>query len=779
MKRSGAPEATTAASRRGPEPSTGTDRPERRFELDGMRGAVAPEVWSGKLDEGFEAELRRLLDPANAARSLHWGRSYLYEAAWPGRRVTGDVAVVVKQFRHDNLQSRLRRRRRGTRARLSFHAARRLRRLGIATPEPVLYAESKTLEGPAWFVCRLIPEARELRHVLRALNAGGSAARFPAIDGVALLRRVGALAAELHRHGIWFRDLTSGNVLLSEPATDAELYLVDLNRARFRRRLSMSQRLRDLSRMPVLRPTDRSEYLRGYRPGGLTRFRRLWFEVYHHGFRLKIRSKKGARRALRRLADLLLPRRRAHPHIPAAERGAKPQERAVWDPLTDQPHQQATRGQRLGVRLRDAAHHARPLGRAAGPLFASLVEAKRLRRRIEQAPERVPFRGLGVAVGPGSAPVDALVEAIDDLGVENVLLRFHLWQGLDKDLLRLAAILGRKRPRPADLVFQLSQDRSLVRDGGLWLRRVEEAVAALSPLGSRFLIGQAPNRSKWGVWRPDEYWKLLAAAGAAVRAANPDARVLAPAVIDFEPHATAGLVHSRLREHRFDILASQLYVDRRGAPENTQLGFDLAGKLALLRAVARRAPDCGSDRSWVTEFNWPLEEGPHAPAGRDVAVDEDTQASYLVRYCLEALGTGLAERVYWWQLAAAGYGLIDPRGGSSRRRPAYRALRQLRRELAGTQVERLLLPAGVRGYRAVTPGGLRDATSGIRVAGRAEPDVVVKDRGEVQVLWTLDRRGQAYRPPGGVRAAYDRDGVELPPGPVRLGPAPVYLEIGP
>ena len=716
---------------------------------------MAPEAVSGDLDARFEAAVRSVLEPANATRSLHWGRSYLYETAWRKRRDDVEFAVVVKQFRHDDLRARLRRRRRGTRARLSFDAARRLRRLGVATPEPLLYAESKTLDGPAWFVCRLVPEALELRYVLRALNAGEGSARFPAIDGAALLRRVGGLAAVLHRHGIWFRDLTSGNVLLSEPATDAELYLVDLNRARFRRRLSLSQRLRDLSRMPVLRPADRAEYLSGYRSGGLPRYQRLLFEVFHYGFRLKIRSKEGARRGLRRFADLLLPRRRAHPHIPEADRGAKPQERAVWDPLTDQPHQQATRGQRLGVRLRDAAHHARPLLRGAGPLLRSIVEGKRLRRRLERVPERVPFQGLGVAVGPDSAPVGALVEAIGDLGVENVLLRFHLWQGVDGDLLRLAEILRGGAPQPVETVFQLCQDRSLVRDNRLWRRRVEEAVAALSPFGDRFLIGQAPNRSKWGVWRADEYWRLLAAGGEAVRAGNPDACVLAPAVIDFEPHATAGLVHSGLPEHRFDILASQLYVDRRGAPENRQLGFDLAGKLALMRAIARRAPDCASDRSWVTEFNWPLREGPHAPAGRDVAVDEDTQASYLVRYCLEALGTGLAERVYWWQLSAAGYGLIDPRGGALRRRPAYRALRQLQRELAGARVERLLLPAGVRGYRAVTPSR------------------------EVQVLWALDRRGRAYRPPVGVRAARDRDGVELASGPVRPGPAPVYLEIEP
>ncbi|MDE2851299.1 MAG: hypothetical protein OXP74_11890 [Acidobacteriota bacterium] len=727
--------------------------PERRFEFDDLKGSVAQAAVDGDPGAGFEETLRRLLDPGSARRSLHWGRSYLYEARWrPAGREAG-TAVVVKQFRHDDLRARLRRRRRGTRARLSFRAARRLRRLGVSTPEPVLYAESNTIDGPAWYVCHLVPEALELRYVLRALNAGAASEQFPGIHGPTLLRRVGALAAELHRHGVWFRDLTSGNVLLAEPATDAELFLVDLNRARFRRRLSTSQRLRDLSRMPVLRPEDRAEYLAGYRPGGLPALQRIWFEACHHGFRLKLGSKRGARRGLRRLADLLLPRRRAHPHIPEAERGASATERTVWDPLTDQPHQQATRGQRLGVRLRDVGHHARPLLRSAVPLLLSVAEARRARRVLDRAPALVRFSGLGVAVGPGSAPVASLAGAIDDLGVDTVLLRFHLWQGVDSELLELARTL-RGGERPVDLVFQFCQDRSLVRDPGLWRRRVEEAAAALAPCGRRFLIGQAPNRSKWGVWRPGDYWSLLAAGAGAVRAECPDACLLAPAVIDFEPHATAALIHSGSAAGRFDVLASQLYVDRRGAPENRQLGFDLAGKLAVLRSLARRAPDCTSGRSWVTEFNWPLAEGPHAPAGRDVAVDEDAQASYLVRYALEALGSGLAERVYWWQLAAAGYGLLDPRGDGLRQRPAYLALRQLQRELAGAEVLRLRMPSGLRGYRALREGR------------------------EIRIVWAPGESGCSYRPQGELRAVRDRDGRELERVPAVLGGAPVYLECG-
>jgi hypothetical protein len=77
----------------------------------------------------------------------------------------------------------------------------------------------------------------------------------------------------------------------------------------------------------------------------------------------------------------------------------------------------------------------------------------------------------------------------------------------------------------------------------------------------------------------------------------------------------------------------------------------------------------------VTEVNWPLREGPHSPAGRDVAVDEQTAADYAVRYCLPLLASGFVERVYWWQMVARGYGLVVPEDGGLRRRPAFHALR--------------------------------------------------------------------------------------------------------
>jgi hypothetical protein len=151
-------------------------------------------------------------------------------------------------------------------------------------------------------------------------------------------------------------------------------------------------------------------------------------------------------------------------------------------------------------------------------------------------------------------------------------------------------------------------------------------------------------------------------------------------VIDFEFH----LYPPVLKEIPFDKVSSLLYVDRVGPPEKTQFGWDTAAKVALLKATVDMSAKKGKDL-WITEFNWPLKDtGKYSPASGKPNVSEDQQANYLVRYHILTLASGFVERVYWWQLVAPGYGLIDSRGGEWRKRPSFFAMKTMVAILEGS-----------------------------------------------------------------------------------------------
>ncbi|HEX6203975.1 MAG TPA: lipopolysaccharide kinase InaA family protein [Thermoanaerobaculia bacterium] len=729
-------------------PAAAPAAPPTAFALAGWWGEAAGD-WPA---ETLRRAVERVVEPANAARTLHWGRNYLYLVHLDGP--AGPLAAVVKQFRNDGRAERLRRRLRGSKAERSWRVARALVEAGIDTPEPLLLVESERPDGPSYFVSREVAGAEEARYLLRAVNAGRAGEAYPGIDVDAFLAALARAARRLHDAGFWHRDFSSGNVLVSwdDDGRPARLALVDLNRTRCGRRPTGNERLRDLARMMIHRPEDQERFLAAYREGPPRDLDRRRYLLYHHGFRWKNEAKKAVRARTRGLVqaakDLVLPRG-AHAHIPAAPEGAGTRDRAVWDPLSDQPHLHAGKLAKLGSRLRDAPAHARHAA-AAGRL---LPRAWRRLREIEAAGTGAPapFAGAGVAVRPWPADPAGLLSAVDDLGVRHALVRLHPWQDDHGDEEALAAALA---GRGIEVSFSLPQSRELVRDPARWRAAVRELAGRFAPHGRRFVVGQAVNRSKWGVWSPEEYRALAAAAAEELRG-HRGIEVLGPAVIDWEPHATAGYL-GLAGMPRFDALASLLYVDRRGAPESRQSGYDALRKATFLAALAEVAPAC-EPRSWITEVNWPLREGPHSPAGRLVAVDEETQADRLVRYFVPLLGSGRVQRIFWWQVIARGYGLVAPEAdGTLRRRPSWQAMATMLRQLAGTVCEGPLpAPAGARMI------GFRGA-----------------DGRRVVAAWAVGGEVEA-EPPGEVVAAVGRDGeaVTAPNHDFRLGPSPVYLRL--
>jgi tRNA A-37 threonylcarbamoyl transferase component Bud32 len=723
--------------------------PEGGFAVAGFTGRIAADL---RLPD-LEGELARLTDPGAARKTLHWGRNYLYVTRC--ETAAGPVEVVVKQFRNRSLRDRLRRRLRGSKAEKSWRMAQALTAAGIATPEPLLLIESRFPTGPSFYVCRYVAGGLEARYLLRAANAGREAELFPGIDLPRFLGELGAFIRRLHDAGFWHRDLSSGNVLLrGAPPTPYDFCLVDLNRARRRRRVSLSQRARDLSRMNLLRGADRRLFLAGYwqREGGPPPLGRVLYALYFRAFLWKNRLKKRLRRG-RPEGRPARVARVPHAHIPDAPAGAPARDQIVWDRLSDQPHQHAGRLSKLRVRVADAAIHATTAATVARALPRIWRRYRQLPRELLGGP--VAWDGAGVCLRPWPEAPEALLALVEELGARHLLLRLHPWQHDHRAEEELAAELSR---RGYDLTFALPQNRDLVRDPARWRDSLACLGERFGRYGHRFQVGQAINRSKWGVWNLREYVELARGAEEVLR--RPGVELLGPAVIDFEYHLTAAVLNLADAPFRFDAVSALLYVDRCGPPEGRQLGFDTVDKLRLLRAIADTGLNGGRGRCWITEMNWPLWEGPHSPAGRTVAVDEDTQADYLTRYYLLALGSGLVERVFWWQLVARGYGLVDPSDPTHpRRRPSFQALTTLLRELQGSRLEEILpAPPPAHLLRFRRPDGT-----------------------EVVAGWSpVRRRGHLPRP---AQRVVSRDGRERPGVPgaleIELLPAPAYFHLAP
>jgi len=687
------------------------------------------------------------VDPGKATKTIHWGRNYIYATSLEGDG--GALEVVVKQFRNQGLRHRLDRRWRGSKAERSWRAARAIVAAGLKTPQPLMVIESKEADGPSFLVTERLDLAFEVRWFFRRLNEQDRDVEFPDRDPLRFLASLGCLARRLHDAGIVHRDLSMGNILLQAGADgDDELFVIDLNRARCGQRPGIWRRTRDICRLPILNREHRQAFLAGYWGKTPPRLSPRWwlFTASVRGYLLKhaIKNRWRSRRKTRGGGH----HGSHHAHIPPAAKGASVRDKAVWDHLSDQPHQHASRLEKLAIRIADMPSHARNLLILARTGPRVLRRYGELKRGLHT--NSVPFTGFGLAVRPWEADPRAHLDAIDELGARTFLLRLHPW---DEDHRAEEDLARALHERGHEVAFAIPQNRELVLKPEQWRAAVMEIRDRFLPYGCHFQIGQAINRSKWGLWTLDEYVRLYRDAARVLRE-DPRIVVMGPAVIDFEYQGIVALTNRGDPELFFDVVTSLLYVDRRGAPERTQMGFDTVAKVTLLKAIADTARNAAS-KCWITEFNWPLWEGPHAPAGRSVSVDDETQANYLVRYALLALCTGLVDRLFWWRVAARGYGLMVPTYDGLVPRRSFFAFKTLLGELDGASFE-MSIPSrpGCRLYRFTK-----------------EHDVVV-------VGWCVDGEIEVELPRPAVEVV-ERDGrvSAMNGATVVLGPDPRYFHL--
>ena len=437
-----------------------------------------------------------------------------------------------------------------------------------------------------------------------------------------------------------------------------------------------------------------------------------------------------------------------HPESPRPGNPRRSRDHFRWDERHHQPHTDMGTWEKFFASRGDAGQFLRLLGRNLARLGPTLRRYRELARR-EPPPHAVADHEFGIAVSPSPATWGRYLDRIRDLDARALLIRVPAWA--PEPVFALHDEFARLRAAGARFTFTLLQNRETVNDPARWGAFVRAAAACLGDLEPAFQLGHAVNRKKWGVWHPNEYLRLMAGAAAA-REEFPGIAWIGPPVIDFEYYFTTHFLAGD-RPFDFDGIAALLYVDRRGSPDNLQYGhFDLYRKIMLLRAVilASGHPDVPIH---LTEFNWPLKgSGRHSPAGEHVQTDQAGQARFLALYYLTAAATGQVASVFWWQLVARGYGLLDE-DDTWAERPAYRALKLLLARTRGCEVRRL--PATLRPLRGFLLTG--DGRTGA---------FLYTSGGDVR----LD-------PALGIREATGITGEPLAPAGLAAGADPVYLAL--
>ena len=418
-----------------------------------------------------------------------------------------------------------------------------------------------------------------------------------------------------------------------------------------------------------------------------------------------------------------------------------------WDEYSDQPAVIGDKALKKQLRLSALNHHLKSFATSIAVLPAVLT-----RLALDSGnPANFPLntdRFFGLCVNGDKEPVLAPA-LIEELSVEHILVRIPLAdiERLDKyiDFIRS---LGN-----VSVCVNVLQDRRHVVDYDLLkvsLRSIFEALSS-DVLASRIAqvqIGNAINRLKWAFVSVEDYLAFYQVAQSLRDSEFPGLTLVGSSVIDFEPVSTLrSLFHGF--PTCYDKVAALLYVDRRGAPENKQyLLFDLRSKIRFIMSAIRLSPK-SNDKLLITEANWPLANTrPHSPASDEYCVSEIEAARYLVRYYLEALSTGMVETVYWHQLIAPGYGLMDNRESPPRKRPAYFAFKTMLRLLQGAKL--IKIESHKQGVRCATFDNAK---------------------GTVSVHWSIDPTSIE---PIAADEYVDIQGESLPQCPTQAGPAVFY-----
>ena len=322
-------------------------------------------------------------------------------------------------------------------------------------------------------------------------------------------------------------------------------------------------------------------------------------------------------------------------------------------------------------------------------LYACVVAPYFFLRDKESFEKKIDSFGLCVNI---DRPIESqksisnieLIAMIDELSVENILVRIPLadFENIENYISFIEQL------KDKDVLVCVLQDRQHVIDKHLTKKRLDFIFSRLEGIAEVFQIGNSINRKKWAFLSMDEYFSFFKIAYDLKKNKFPKIKLLGSNIIDFDiPFFSRSVFH--LKSIFYDGIAAQLYVDRRGGPEQKQYGFDTLNKIRAYKAMARASKKT-SNEMYITEVNWPLNGMKNWAPAENFLIDESLQSSYLVRYYLLMLATGKVRKCFWHQLVAPGYGLVNNLDEKIKKRDAYYCFQNLIAMLSGGITKKMI-----------------------------------------------------------------------------------------
>ena len=342
----------------------------------------------------------------------------------------------------------------------------------------------------------------------------------------------------------------------------------------------------------------------------------------------------------------------------------------VWDQYSDQPYPIADKTFKKMMRKKHIWDYLPLLGTNLILFPLSIFVMKLFRKKPKE--NDIYFYGMGINLDKGLEQI----ELIEELGVKSLIFRVPLCDIDNLD--SYYEFLTKFNLKDKKVLINIVQDRENIEDTELLKINIYKIFSKFENITHEFQIGTTINRTKWGFFSIKEYLNFYKTIQNIRDNSFKSILLIGPSVIDFEYHYTIRALFNNFKI-KYDKISSLLYVDRRGAPQNKQMViFDTKNKIDMLYSLVKLSPKTKTDDIYITEVNWPLSgTAPYAPTSEKECVSEELYAKYMVDYFDIAQQSGKIKRVFWHQLIAAGYGLVDNRDGNIRKTKAFYELKNL------------------------------------------------------------------------------------------------------